>query len=1172
MSITKHFVTNNNIPEYIKSDHKLYESFVEAYYEWLELQNDSESSSYADVFKAVGNPAYVVNNQEIIPDIDATIDEFIDHFAAEVVPISLEGCQTNPRFFMKKIRDLYLAKGSTKSFKLFFKLYYNDDIDVFETRDTVLRASDGKYLSFPTAHFYIENWEENLADLDFTLAVLYKDGVEVGTVLSGQSVDRTADKEAILKLQFTYDVELEAGASYIIRDAEGSYPIKIKPLVTLSSITLKDGGSLYNNNDIIYIQSKGLDKTFYATVSSTEKGYVQGLKIRDKGMYYSTGDRFEFSYGGISGSTFKPTEVDTNGTIKKINNIDLRTGPKNTGWLANNLEDVFVPIVGSNTWDNLPDITYRRNKNANFDGLGDPYFLNNDGGEGFQAIPVSTSIGVVKGIELAQETYFKDSDDVLMNAPATVVVENCNLQIGQRVAFQTFNASAEYGPFTDDSEELEMKFFFHRVWNHRDGVPIPNDSEITIKTGVTIPYSFDSENFIWKTTNVSIDTQNTNLWENVLALFDSESNLSVRTVTETAETGVDGGLYYGVGQAYDSDITGTGDFEDSEISDIFDGGSYFAFAKAQVNTLTVTAEGAFLNKLEEYHYELLDQLAGMDSDISGFKYSLKSASMMDSDSTQGYVNKFQQNGELDAGTWEDTGHYGEITAVDANNKVVKLISYNSNLPIQEELDQLSEEKYHVVILAPLDENDVSFKHTGLPLKNVVHQIDRMDIEFKTSTSSDLFKRFWTQDGFISSSYGGTIQDNYYYSDWSYRIRSKLPFDDWKHKFKTMLHPAGMVLTSEYTQNMNDKGLEGTADLRTGDVKPYLTFDANYEYVDPNPSGSGLAADNIYFKSNAFEKTNVAKDNALSADASVQLNVPRLAYKQQSGNAFWDYEPIGWVRNRTNPYPVPTMTDKVGNPYIPVNYVAATMLKERLSTQDSDVNGYIQNNYHYYKFYETTKQNFYKNNSRTPVKGLMISKVQFEDASFNDYSVYDSELPVGFMMTFADSEKIMNGIDYDSLKLENETRKFPYFTVPRHSELVGAKERDFLLAMREDGSLTFDDSDDVYTDYEAYEVKWNTINNRRDRNNEGYTIKGAANYVGYEHVYQRNKKRNKDFVNVDNRQYSRVNAPFNRDVWAGDTVVWNKHYYDQINIHNIKHNYDSETFYDPQVSMRSRRGR
>lgn len=1157
MSKIQQFVTNQNIPEFIRADHSLYEAFVDAYYEWLEVQNDSEFDSIRELYKNVGNPAWIVSNQEALVDIDASIDAFMDYFAADVVPISLEGIQTDPKFFIKKIRDLYLAKGTAKSFKLFFKLYYNEDIDVFETRDTILRASDGKWFAFPTAHMRVEDFDDQVPGFDYDFATLEDStGDVVGYILAGSTVDETREKESILKIQFSYDVSLKKNTSYFIVQSDRAKKIKVIPMVSLSSFQLNDGGCLYNENDPIYIESVEQQKTFLAAVTSVSKGYVEGIKVRDKGLYYSTSDLFEFYTDGKVGTKFAPTQVDITGAILKINGIPLRTGPQNTGFLANNLEDVFIPINGSTFWDELPDIRYRPGSSS-FDNIGLPYVKTTDHGYGFQSIPVSTSIGVARGVELSQETYFKDSDDVFINAPATVIVENANLKKGQKVAFQTFDESASYGPFFDDSEKLVFKFIFERQFIHRDTTGV--DSEVERNDYITVPYGFDSELFSWNISNVELNTRKkgSTIWDELIDKFDSESNLSY-TTSYSSQIGLsyDGGSSFGA-TPVDSDLFASSDYEDSEIDGIVDGGDYFSFSRTDVESVEFHIEGAFLSKLEKYHFDLLDNIQGLDSENrNSFRWEVFKEDTR-------IISPFES---LDSGAWKDLW-YGEVVSIDHNNKVAKIISYkNSELPTQEEIDEAGKEKYHVVILSPLDNDDKSTKDHSLPLNNVVHQISRMDISFKTEVVSDLLKRFWSQDGFISSSYGGTIPDNYYYSDWSYRIRTQLPFADWKQKFKTLLHPAGTVLTSEYIQNITTKGLDFTADHEVlDDFYPRLTFDMQQEFIDLNPEGIVDGADSIFYKANAFESLNAAGTFAVSLDTSKQSTVPNLAYKQQSGNAYWDCEPIGWGGNTIN-----TLPTVVGT-YLNLN--TNELFKAKLSTQDSDGNGNVLNTYNYLPMHGNTRQDMYKNNSRLGLKPPLISKVQFEDSAFNFYPAYDSDLPEDFLNSFVDSDKLLRAIDYSRLKSDSEYRYFPIFKTPRIAEIAIMKEKDLQLAMKENQSLVFVDSDVTYYDYEAYEQKWNTINTQRTRNNEGFVVKGSMNYVGYEHVVQRSKKRSKAYVIGTNMKYSPVNTPLSSTVWNTDTLVWNKAYYDQINTKYVESQYEQETYRDPQISMRNfRRGR
>ena len=128
-------------------------------------------------------------------------------------------------------------------------------------------------------------------------------------------------------------------------------------------------------------------------------------------------------------------------------------------------------------------------------------------------------------------------------------------------------------------------------------------------------------------------------------------------------------------------------------------------------------------------------------------------------------------------------------------------------------------------------------------------------------------------------------------------------------------------------------------------------------------------------------------------------------------------------------------------------------------------------------------------------------------------------------------------------------------------------------MKENGSLVFDDSDKVYTDYEAYERKWNAVNNKRTRNNEGYVVKGSNQYTSFYADKKRSKIRSKAFTNSDQRVFVNKNAPLTISTLENDSLVWDHAYYDQITNTVVDKDFENQTFKDPKFSMRGRtRGR
>ena len=459
------------------------------------------------------------------------------------------------------------------------------------------------------------------------------------------------------------------------------------------------------------------------------------------------------------------------------------------------------------------------------------------------------------------------------------------------------------------------------------------------------------------------------------------------------------------------------------------------------------------------------------------------------------------------------------------------------------------------------------------MNNVVHQVDRIKLNYKTDVVSSLFQKFYSQDGFISSDYGGTIPDNYYYSDWSYRIKTKLPLQTWKEKFKTLLHPAGMVMTTDYSLNSTANVNISDVDIvNSNNYKTCLTFDKQQEYIDLSVFEKSITTDGIYYKSNSFEAENFITGVASALNASSQTTIANLAVKQQNGNAWWDYEPIGLVRK--------SIDSETGEYYshfkeLYLNW-DSEQLRNRTSTQDSDGTGAVKNDYYYFQFFDGSRQDMYKNQSRVNYKlnkNIMVSKVQFEDAGVNVYPAYDSDLPGDLYANFNDSCTHSNfkAIDYQRLKSDSDNRYFQLFKTPRTFEITMFKERDLATAMKENNSLVFIDSDETLYDYAAYERKWNTINSKRTRNNEGYSINGFLQYETFYAIEQRSKKRSKhEFTEKNHTRYTQVNAPHNVDLTDKDTLVYYRNYYDQINKIQINRDYENETYRDPKVSMRGRR--
>ncbi len=124
-------LVNSQLPEFIRYDYDTFVTFLEAYYEYL------EQDQYAHE---------LLQNSRSYSDIDTTIDSFVQYFLQQYCSDIPKQLFTNKKLLFKNIKDLYNSKGSEKSFKLFFKIAFNKNVEFYYPYESVLKASDGRWV------------------------------------------------------------------------------------------------------------------------------------------------------------------------------------------------------------------------------------------------------------------------------------------------------------------------------------------------------------------------------------------------------------------------------------------------------------------------------------------------------------------------------------------------------------------------------------------------------------------------------------------------------------------------------------------------------------------------------------------------------------------------------------------------------------------------------------------------------------------------------------------------------------------------------------------------------------------------------------------------------------------------------------------------------------------
>lgn len=126
MTVKVKSVVAQQLPDFVREDYPAFTSFVEAYYEYLDQTNQ--------------------RNLTDLRDIDNTIDSFVDQFKGELnVYGEQDYANIDKVLLMRKIKEVYTAKGSQAAYKFLFKILFNKTAEISYPWDQVLKASDGKW-------------------------------------------------------------------------------------------------------------------------------------------------------------------------------------------------------------------------------------------------------------------------------------------------------------------------------------------------------------------------------------------------------------------------------------------------------------------------------------------------------------------------------------------------------------------------------------------------------------------------------------------------------------------------------------------------------------------------------------------------------------------------------------------------------------------------------------------------------------------------------------------------------------------------------------------------------------------------------------------------------------------------------------------------------------------
>jgi hypothetical protein len=223
----------SQFPAFYNDEGPVLIAFMNAYYEWMEQ---------------TGNPVNQSRNLFAYSDIDQTLDQFVVYFSNTY----LKGIQfdtlSNKRLTVKRILDLYKAKGNIRALKLLFQLVFKEDIEVYLPAGDILKPSDGVW----TVPQYLEV-SHSSRNMDF-VGKQFK-GVASGATAFCDRIVRRAVKGNYVDVFFITNVSDKKFQTGELLNVDNNLTGVPTVVGSLSSLIVDNGGYGFAVGDLVTLTS-----------------------------------------------------------------------------------------------------------------------------------------------------------------------------------------------------------------------------------------------------------------------------------------------------------------------------------------------------------------------------------------------------------------------------------------------------------------------------------------------------------------------------------------------------------------------------------------------------------------------------------------------------------------------------------------------------------------------------------------------------------------------------------------------------------------------------------------------------------------------------------------------------------------------------------------------------
>ena len=447
-------------------------------FNYSEIVNGQTSSATATISTIKDNVGRASGNLLNYKTLETSVDKYVDYLKEELYPSIPATHYGDKRLIAQYFKDFFESKSNEQSYRFLFKLLYDENIEFYYPGTDILRISDGNFEKTQVIRTIAVSADSRDIFLFLNKTIRGQTSGVLANVVDIKKFFIGALEIAEMTLKLVSGT-FTAGEEVVDIDDED---LSTTVFGIVSSITVVDGGSGYEEGDIITITGNGSEAA--AKISSIKESPISALTVNTIGHGYQlnteaiinnsatggTGFLFEVSELANTYTVTSGANTYTVGEISKLSIINRGEGYFKKPTVT--LEDTTISSLGLLS-NNLITIV---NAGSNY-GVGNTLIFT--GGAGANAAGQIASVTETTSFDL----LFEDGFQMISDGSYYDIIKNEDWLVK--------------GPI----KRIELT-------NFGTGYTSANLPSITISTTTGSSANLIATNIQGKSANVSIDTSN----------------------------------------------------------------------------------------------------------------------------------------------------------------------------------------------------------------------------------------------------------------------------------------------------------------------------------------------------------------------------------------------------------------------------------------------------------------------------------------------------------------------------------------------------------------------------------------------------------------------------------------------------------------------------------------